>query len=311
MRNEAHEISALLDALAVQTRVPDEVIIVDDGSSDGTRAALEARLRTPPAFRIVDAGGVGIGAARNVGIGAASREWIACTDAGCLPVPGWLAAIEEALVGADFVAGTVIFDTHNLTETLVAISAFPRPDELADPSPAVRVSHALFGRGASPDRTGGGYMAFRRSVWEAIGGFPSGLRASDDRAFSVLVADAGFRMVQDPRAAVRWRPRATLAANLGMFFNYARGDVHIRPRRRHVARAVAYGVGAVVALRGQRRSRAAMAACGLAYVWLPLRRARRDGLSIRRSWLIPVVIGLKDLAQLAGAATGLFDRLVR
>jgi glycosyltransferase involved in cell wall biosynthesis len=307
VRNDAEGALALLDALAAQTRAPDEVIIVDDGSTDGTRAALEARTDSPLAFRVVDASRVGIAGARNLGISEARHEWIACTDAGCLPVPRWLEAIEQASGEADFIPGSVIVDAHTPLQRVLAISAFPQPSELGDRSRTVRIAHRLFGRALSADRTGGGYMAFRRTVWEQVGGFPLGLRSSDDRAFSTTIARAGFRIVRAPGAAVHWRPRATLLGNLAMFHKYSRGDLRVRPRRRHLIRALAYAGALAVVARGSPAERFGLASAGVAYVWLPLHRAAQSELPVRYWMWIPAVIGLKDLAQIAGTGSGLID----
>lgn len=307
VRDDSQGIIALLDGLGSQTRAPDEVIIVDDGSIDGTRDILEAQSAEAVPYRVIDAGGVGIAAARNLGISRANHEWIACTDAGCIPVPEWLDALNESKDDADFLAGVVVIDTETLTQRLLALSAFPRLDELDSPSLAVRISHRLFGRGMSGDRVGGGYMAFRREVWEAVGGFPPGLRSSDDRAFTRAVANAGFRMARARRAAVHWRPRDSLLANLAMFFNYSKGDVRIRPRRRHAVRAAAYLCAGMAVSRGRVWGRIGLASAGAGYLWLPLHRARRDRLLLRHWWRIPILIVLKDLTQIAGALTGVVD----
>lgn len=307
VHNGAGEVRQLLTALAEQTRAPDDVIIVNDGSTDATGEVLEACQDSPLTYRVVDTDQVGIGSARNLGIAHTSCEWIACTDVGCLPVSGWLEAIEDRSPRADFVAGVVILDARSTLERVLALSVFPRPDEIDEPSVLVRLSHRLFGREFSESRTGGGYMAFRRTAWSAVGGFPSGLGASEDRAFSTRVADAGFRLVREPRAAVHWRPRGTLRQNLMMFFEYARGDVRFPPRRRHLIRGSAYATTLLTLRHGRRTFRAALIFGASAYLWLPIRRAARDQLPLWNWALIPGVIGLKDVAQLLGAAAGVVD----
>jgi GT2 family glycosyltransferase len=309
VRNDPEGVVALLEALAAQTRQPDEVIIVNDGSTDETRRVLEARRAAPLDYRSVDTAAVGTASARNLGISHATHEWIACTDAGCVPVREWLEAIEGASGDADFVAGAVIIDAPTPLERLFAVGTFPRPNELDHPSPLVRASHRLFGRGMSAARTGGGYMAFRRAVWESVGGFPLGLSSSEDRVFSAAVARSGFRVTSAPRAAVHWRPRTSLPAYLAMFFSYSRGDVRVRPRTRHLVRTCAYAGVAIGWLRGGPLARKAMAGGGLAYLWLPFHRARQDRLAARYWWGIPAVIMLKDLVQIAGAGVGLLDAL--
>ena len=66
-----------LDSVLAQTHAPAEVIVIDDGSSDGTAAMLE---REYPALTTIRQPNRGVSAARNAGIAAATGEWIAFLD---------------------------------------------------------------------------------------------------------------------------------------------------------------------------------------------------------------------------------------
>jgi glycosyltransferase involved in cell wall biosynthesis len=299
--------SDLLGALAAQTRLPDEVVVVDGESSDGTRELLMSSSAPFP-LRVITRPGRNIAAARNAGIEAAEGDWIACTDAGCRPVPGWLAAIDAARDSSDFVAGVVEIDWRTPLERVLALTHYPSSDELSDPSTLVRLSHQLFGRGYVQDRGGGGYMAFAKSVWRAVGGFPETVYAGEDRAFTSAVVRAGFRVTRSTEAAVKWCPPATLAANARMFFTYSRGDIRSPGRARHAYRLAAWMV-AMRCLAGGWRARIAVAAGGFAYIALPLQRAWHARLPARDWWRIPLVVALKDVAQIAGATRGLLDAI--
>lgn len=149
-------------------------------------------------------------------------------------------------------------------------------------------------------------MAFSRAAWEAAGGFHEYVYAGEDLAFSASAIELGFRPVLVEEAVVRWRPRTTWAENASMFATYARGDIRTKGRRRHAARLAAWTLGPLAFARGGIAGKALVAAGAGAYLWLPLRRARRR-LPPGEWWRVPVLVALKDLSQLAGAAMGLVD----
>jgi glycosyltransferase involved in cell wall biosynthesis len=81
-----------------------EVIVVDDGSADGTPEVAEASELD---VRVIRQERRGAAAARNLGAAAARSEAIAFTDADCFPEPGWLRVGLNCLEGADLVQGAV------------------------------------------------------------------------------------------------------------------------------------------------------------------------------------------------------------
>jgi len=103
-RDAAATRPATLAGLAAQ-RAEDgmEVIVVDDGSTDATATVAREAGAT-----VIVGQGRGAGAARNVGVAAASGEILAFVDADVEPQPGWLEAGIRALDGADMVQGRVI-----------------------------------------------------------------------------------------------------------------------------------------------------------------------------------------------------------
>jgi GT2 family glycosyltransferase len=99
-RDAAATIGATLAALAAQGA--DEVIVVDDASTDATAAMANAAAVVT---QVVRGPGRGPGAARNRGVEVATGEAIAFLDADCVPQPGWLCAGLQALQQADLVQG--------------------------------------------------------------------------------------------------------------------------------------------------------------------------------------------------------------
>lgn len=93
VKDDAEQLKRCLIALARQTRAADEIVIVDNGSSDDS-----ASVATDAGARVVFVDGGGIPAASAAGYDAASGEIIARLDADCLPSRDWLERIERAFV---------------------------------------------------------------------------------------------------------------------------------------------------------------------------------------------------------------------
>jgi hypothetical protein len=99
----------LLDALAAQTFADFEVVVVDDGSTDGTPDEARADADAGRPVRLVVNEGRGAYAGRRTGVAASSAPYLAFTDSDCVPTPEWLAAGVAALdKGADVVNGLTL-----------------------------------------------------------------------------------------------------------------------------------------------------------------------------------------------------------
>lgn len=82
--NAAATLDETLSSLLSQTRRPDEIIVVDDGSSDNTAQLLRGY---GPAITVVTKANGGLASARNVGCRAATGDYVAFLDADDLAVP--------------------------------------------------------------------------------------------------------------------------------------------------------------------------------------------------------------------------------
>ncbi|MGH3827378.1 MAG: glycosyltransferase, partial [Pseudonocardiaceae bacterium] len=90
--NEGMSLARLVEALLPQLVTGDELVIVDGGSTDGSIAALAPAA----ALRVHTVPGAGISTGRNHGVRCASNEVIICTDAGCVPDPGFIEGFRRA-----------------------------------------------------------------------------------------------------------------------------------------------------------------------------------------------------------------------
>ena len=121
--NEEAGILATLEALAAQTDAAFSLVLVDNGSTDATRAVIESFHAAHAGMRIevIDEPEKGTGAAADTGFRhaiARGAAVVARTDADCLPAPDWVASARAALAPGrvDFVAGTIRprADDHDL-----------------------------------------------------------------------------------------------------------------------------------------------------------------------------------------------------
>lgn len=105
--NEERYIGACLEALSRQSRPADEIIVVDNNSTDQTAAIVSSFKNV----RLITEHQQGMAHARNAGYNAARGDIIARTDADCRPPPDWVLKIEQrfADVGVEAITGPTTF----------------------------------------------------------------------------------------------------------------------------------------------------------------------------------------------------------
>ncbi len=301
-RNERAALDGLLAALRAQTLAPDEVVIVDGGSDDGTLEALQAAAVAWPLLRVIEDPGSSIGRGRNRGIAAARSDRIAVTDAGCRPEPGWLAALAATLAaGADVAAGVFVPCPATRLERAVTALLTRPPEELDDDwNPSSRS------------------MAFTRDAWARVGGYPEEVPTGEDTKYCLALREAGYAMRLAREAVVAWQPRTGYRAFVRQYHRYAYGDGLLGTATFYYgAKTALY----LVFLAGLGSAAAALAGVGWAgpaaavavAPWLAyhLRCAgkmiRRGAADLVPTHELPVMISY-DLAEITGFARGVGAR---
>ncbi|PKW26716.1 glycosyltransferase [Phycicoccus duodecadis] len=310
--NEATGVDELLELLVPQLRHDDRLVVVDGGSTDGTWERLQEWESREPRVEASSAPGAGISAGRNIGIRRARTAWVACTDVGCRPEPGWLDGFRRAAGTGRYDLVTGVYragdDGSDWSRALAAV-AYPRPAEQRRRTPLVRTYGRFLGRAYDARLCTGRSVAFTRDAAEAAGGFPEHLATAEDVRFGMAAVDAGARPVLSLDAEVTWAQRPTLAANGRMFRGYGRGDGLSGDRvlvGRNLARALVFASLPVLALHPTGRR---LAVSGLAtYLSLPLARAARGPRPLPTMVLVPAVAAYRDLMKARGCAEGLLQR---
>ena len=213
VRNEVENIDSFIDSLLQQTSPPDEIIIVDGDSTDGTNERLQSYADETKITLITQ--NCNIAQGRNIAIKAANSVVIASTDAGCIVDKQWLEQITLPFLkgsALDVVAGNYSFDCKSAFEEAVVL-ATNAPDrtrsEEANYYPSSRS------------------VAFTKAIWQKAKGYPEWLYAAEDTLFNIRLRQIGGVFTFAENALVRWRPRSSWRAVGKQFFNYARGNGRI------------------------------------------------------------------------------------
>jgi glycosyltransferase involved in cell wall biosynthesis len=229
--NEGDSIHGLLNSIAAQTCQPDEIILVDGGSHDQTVSIIQSYSDRLP-VRVLVEQGCNISAGRNRAIGAAQGDVIAVTDAGVTLTPDWLQRITQPLVNnpdVQVVSGFFEADPHNVFEAAMGATVLPLRAEI-NPATFLPSSRSV---------------AFRKSAWEAIGGYPEWLDYCEDLVFDLRLKQRFSTFTFAPDAVAHFRPRGSLSAFFRQYYRYARGDGKADLwRRRHAIRYLTYLVAA-------------------------------------------------------------------
>jgi glycosyltransferase involved in cell wall biosynthesis len=162
-KNSAATISRSLESALSQSRPPDEVVVVDGSSVDGTKDIL----RKYP-VKIVEELGLGFGHARNVGLINASGDIVFFLDSDCYAEPLWIQNALKALQNPEITAITGPTLLWNKESTVARFLAFVRDRvEVSKESRLVEIAPTM-------------NLALRKSVIDRVGMFDASLVRGED-----------------------------------------------------------------------------------------------------------------------------------
>lgn len=219
--NGEQTLGACLTALAKQTadRRSCEVIVVDDGSIDGS-ADVAARH----GVTVIRQTHAGAAAARNRGVEQAQGSILLFTDADCEPQGDWIVRMLAPLADPDVAGVKGVYRTRqvSLVARFVQAEYEEKYDRLARMSQIDFVdTHAA---------------AYRRDVFVAYGGFDPRFLLDEDQELSFRLARAGCKMVFAPAAVVYHQHTSTVGRFVRRKLQIGRWKVQVLAR--HPPKAV-------------------------------------------------------------------------
>jgi glycosyltransferase involved in cell wall biosynthesis len=212
--NRAATIRAAIESVLRQTWTDYELIVVDDGSTDGTPSEA-AKVSDPRLRVVVSPSNGGAAAARNRGLAEARADWVAFQDSDDEWLPRKLEKQMARLTapGADFVAGycgmLILDSTRETSVGRLTPRYFPGPEETEVEGD---LSLPLLRTSLISTQT----LVVRRAALQAIGGFDESLRALEDWECAIRLARRGpVAFVDEPLVLQRFSPNSITRDNPG------------------------------------------------------------------------------------------------
>lgn len=302
VKNEQDSISELLDSMLDQSFAPNEIVIVDGGSTDRTVQIVNEYIRAGARINLIVAPNTNIPQGRNLAIQNAKADIIACTDAGARLHRDWLRnLISKFDDEIDIVAGAFHpYEHGSFLQRCLGEIFFPK---------------VLFDRTkADSFLPSARSIAFRKTAWERIGGYPEHLDTAEDTVFGMRLHEAGFKFKIAKDAIVYWRVCEGPKDLFRKFFTYSKNDVkaHIlsatwKPNMRRVAIFLSFLLLVLLSLLvfWGRFLMLFFLIAVLAYpTYLGFKVARRMG-DYRAVLMVPILVFLVDFGRLLGLFYGL------
>ena len=209
IKNEESTIENLLDSILNQRKKPDQIVIVDGGSTDGTLEIISKYKDILP-IKLISHKNANIAKGRNLAISHAKYPIIAVTDAGCILDQNWYKEIVRPIeiLNVDVVSGIYFGTGDSLFQKVVSQLLVYNFDKVK-------------GDSFSPSSRS---IAFKKKAWKRVKGYPEWLNYAEDTYFNRKLREIGCTFYLNKKAIVYWQMRSNILKLFKQHFNYAMYD---------------------------------------------------------------------------------------
>lgn len=210
--NRVDLVQRAIDSALAQTRPVDEIVVVDDGSTDGTGDVLRSRYGDSIQYHWQ--ANAGVSAARNQGMALARGDYFALLDSDDVWLPN-KTRLQAAFLDAHPHIGMVLCDVARVDADGTPIDVFRRRDAI--PRDGWVLADVLMNPALAPASA-----MFRREVYAQTGGFDTTLRTAEDIDFHLRVARHWQIGIVEATLVEAMRGHDGLSAEPGTYDDYVR-----------------------------------------------------------------------------------------
>ncbi|MDD5679789.1 MAG: glycosyltransferase [Candidatus Omnitrophica bacterium] len=297
VKNEASSIAVLLDALLSQSRLPDEIVITDGGSTDNTVQIINSYAKKNDFIRLICLPHAFAGKGRNTSIAHSKNNIIASIDAGCVPAQNWLEELIEP------------FEKDSSTDIVYGMYR-PMPKTLLEKCFVLTTEPIGFTISVVS-------MAHKKEVWEKVEGYPENLRTVQDTVFLSKIKREKFKVQYKSSAIVYWQPRSTILGFFKQFYWQSKTNGYLGLRKMFYIRKIAFvSLVLVFLIAGTLKNHMFLLIVALLYIaWIFIAVVTHYDW-FKQVWnkpkaylIIPATVIARDMSQICGFFSGVAKRI--